>query len=65
MRLRVSPQRTTATVFVELGRRPIRNHQRPAVLIVGHPPTHRARMVKDFGEQTQGKRQLFHLARRY
>ena len=61
LRFMVTPQRMTATVFVEFLRRLIHNQKRPVFLIVDNHSTHRARMVKDFVEQTQGQLRLFYL----
>ncbi len=61
LRFMVTPQRMTASVFVEFLRRLTHNQQRPVFLIVDNHSTHKARMVKDFVEQTQGRLRLFYL----
>ena len=61
LRFMVTPQRMTATVFLDFLRRLIHNQDRPVFLIVDNHPTHKARMVKDFIEQTNGQLRLFYL----
>jgi len=61
LRFMVTPQRLTATVFVEFLRRLIHNQERPVLLIVDNHSTHKARMVKDFVEQTCGQLRVFYL----
>ena len=53
LRFMVTPQRMTATVFIEFLRRLIYNQGRPVFLIVDTHSTHEARMVQDVVEETR------------
>ncbi len=57
----MTPQRKTATVFVEFLRRLTHNQERPGFLIVDNHSPHKAHMVQDFVEETKGKLRLFYL----
>lgn len=61
LRFMVTPERMTALVFIEFLRRLIDNHERPVFLIIDNHSTHRARIVKDFVENTSGRLRLFYL----
>ncbi len=61
LRFMVTPQRKTATVFIEFLRRLTHNQERPGFLIVDSHSPHKAHMVQDFVEETKGKLRLFYL----
>lgn len=60
-RFMVTPERATATVYVEFLGRLIHNQDRPTFLIVDDRSTHPAQPVKDLVPQTSGPLRRFYL----
>lgn len=61
MRFMVSETGINASVFLEFLKRLIRDSKEPIFLIVDGHPTHRAKKVKKFVNETNGKLALFYL----